>query len=97
MPGRCQHRHCGVVMIFGAGCFVISLRALIAMDFIRAVKLCSIDCDERSVAENLKISVNLGMLQKQPGAISKAALSAAGSIPSSWARMRLSLGMRCIP
>ncbi len=65
--GRCQHRHCGVVMIFGAGGFVISRRALIAMDFIRSVKLCAIDCNERSVAEYLEISVNLGVLQNQPG------------------------------
>ncbi len=65
--GRHQHCHRGVVMIFGAGGFMISRRALITMDFIRAVKLCAIDCDERSVVENLEISVNLGMLQKQPG------------------------------
>ncbi len=65
--GRHQHCHRGVVMIFGAGGFMISRRALITMDFIRAVKLCAIDCDECSVIENLEISVNLGMLQKQPG------------------------------
>ena len=62
------------LMIFGAGGFVISTRALIAMDFIRAVKLCAIDCNERSVAENLEISVNLGALQKQPGCDFKGAI-----------------------
>ena len=64
--GRHQHCHRGVVMIFGAGGFMISRRALNTMDFIRAVKLFAIDCDERPVIENLEISVNLGMLQKQP-------------------------------
>ncbi len=65
--GRHQHCHRGVVMIFGASGFMISRRALITMVFIRDVKLFAIDCDERSVVENLEISVNLGMLQKQLG------------------------------
>lgn len=71
---RHQRRHHGVVMIFGASGFVISPRALIAMDFIRAVKLCAIDCDERSVAENLEIPVNFGVLQKQLGCDFKGAI-----------------------
>ncbi len=37
------------------------------MDFIKAVNLCAIDCDKRSVIQNLEISVNLGVLQEQSG------------------------------
>ena len=48
-------------MILCAGGFVISAKALFTMDLIGSVKLSTVDCDERSVIQNLKLAMNIAV------------------------------------